>query len=43
MVKSMNCGIVVSEFELHLYYYSHFRTNTPGKIMNLRILPAMVK
>ena len=33
--------IVVSEFEFHSRYYVHFRTNTLGKGMNLRILPAM--
>ena len=28
MVKAMNCGIVVSKFELQSCYYIHFRTNT---------------
>ena len=32
--------IVVSEFELLLCYYVHFRTNTLGKIMNIFIHPA---
>ena len=41
MVKAMDCGIVVSEFELQSRYYVHFRTNTPGKGMNPLILPAM--
>ena len=27
MVKAMDCKIVVSEFELQLRYYVHFRTN----------------
>ena len=31
MVKAMDCGIVVSEFELQSCYYTHFRTNTLGK------------
>ena len=34
-------GIVVSEFELQVHYYDHFRTNTPGKGMNPLILPAI--
>ena len=36
MVKAMDCGIVVSEFELHSRYYVHFRANTEsiGKGMN---------
>ena len=41
MVKTMNCGIVVSDFELQSRYYVHFRTNTLGKGMNSLILPAM--
>ena len=39
----MDCGIVVSEFELQSRYYVHFRTNTLGKSMNPLILPAMGK
>ena len=31
MVKVLNFGIVVSEFELQSRYYVHFRANTPGK------------
>ena len=31
MVKAMDCGIVVSEFELKTCYYVHFRANTLGK------------
>ena len=41
MVKAMDCGIVVSEFELQLHYYVHFWANTLGKGMNPLILPAM--
>ena len=28
MVKAMDCEIVVSDFELQLRYYVHFRANT---------------
>ena len=41
MVKAMDCGIVVSEFELQLRYYVHFQANTLGKGMNPFFLPAM--
>ena len=41
MVKALDCGIVVSEFELQLHYYVHFRTNTHGKDMKPLILQAM--
>ena len=41
MVKAMDCGIVVSEFELQSSYYVYFRANTLGKGMNPLILPAM--
>ena len=41
MVKAMECGIVVSEFELQSGYCVHFRANTLGKGMNPLILPAM--
>ncbi len=41
MVKAMDCGIVVSEFELQSCYYVHFRINTLGNGMNPLILPAM--
>ena len=41
MVKAMDCGIVVREFELRSRYYVHFRTL--GKGMNPLILPAMGK
>ena len=36
MVKAMDCGIVVSEFELQSCYYVHFRAG-----MDPLILPAM--
>ena len=38
MVKAMEAGIVVSEFELQSRYYVHIRTNTPGRGMNPLIL-----
>ena len=41
MVKSMDFGIVVFEFEIQSCYYVHFQTNTHGKGMNPLILPAM--
>ena len=41
MVKTMDCEIVVSEFELQLRYYVHFRANTLGKGMNPFMFPAM--
>ena len=41
MAKSLDCGIVVSEFALQSRYYVHFRTNTLGKGMNPLILPSM--
>ena len=28
MVKVLDCGILVSEFELQLRYYVHFHTNS---------------
>ena len=40
-LKRMDCGIVVSELELYLGYYVHFRANILGKGMNPLILPAM--
>ena len=39
MVKTLECGILVSKFELHLRNYNHFQTNTLG--MNPHILLAM--
>ena len=41
MVKVLDCGIVVCEFELQSRYYVHFRTNTLGKGMYPLILPEM--
>ena len=38
MVKVMDCDLKVIELKLHLYYYIHFQTNTPGKDMNPLIL-----
>ena len=34
MVKALDCGIVVSEFELPSHYYIHLQTNTLGEGMN---------
>ena len=42
MIKALDCGIVVREFELQLRYYIHFRTNTLGKGMNPFILPPII-
>ena len=41
MVKTMDCEIVVSEFEHQSRYYVNFRANTLGKVMNPLILPVM--
>ena len=41
MVKVLNGGIVVREFELQSRSYVHFQTNTFGKGMKPLILPAM--
>ena len=41
IVKAMDYGIVVSEFEFQSLYNVHFQANTPGKSMNPIILPAM--
>ena len=41
MIKAMDCGIVVSEFELQSLYYVHFWINTLGKGMNPLILQGM--
>ena len=41
MVKAMDYGILVSEFELHSRYYVHFRINSLGKDMIHLILLAM--
>ena len=42
MVKAMDCGIVINEFEFQSHYYVHFQVNTLGKGMNPLILPSMV-
>ena len=41
MVKAMDYGIIVSEFELQSRYYVHFRANSLMKGMNPLFLPAM--
>ena len=41
MVKALNLGILVSEFELQSRYYVHFRRNTLEKGMNPLNPPAM--
>ena len=41
MVKTMDCGIVVSEFVLQSRNYLHFRANILGKGMKPLILPAI--
>ena len=41
IVKAMDSGIIVSEFELQSRYYIYFRANTFGKGMNPLILPTM--
>ena len=41
MVKVMDCGIVISEFELQSRYNINFRTNTHGKGMKPLNLPAI--
>ena len=42
MVKAMDFGIVVYEFEIQSRYYIPFRTNTLGKDINPLIIPAIV-
>ena len=39
VVKAMDYGIVISEFEIQSRYCVHFRTNTLGKDLNTLILP----
>ena len=41
ILKVLDCGIVVSEFEFQKRYYVYFRTNTLGKGMNPVSLLAM--
>ena len=40
MFKALDCGIGVSQFELHSRNYIHFQTNTQGKGMKSLILQA---
>ena len=37
MVKAMDCGIIVSEFELQSYYLVHFLINTPSSQLWLKL------
>ena len=39
VANAPDCDIVVNEFELQLYCYVPFQTNTLGKGMNLLIQP----
>ena len=41
IVKALDCGIVVNEFELQSRDNVHFKTNSLGKGMKPLILPAM--
>ena len=41
MVKALDSGIIVREFELQPCNYVHFRTNTLGKSMNPFISPSI--
>ena len=41
MVKALDCGIVVREFELQSRYHVQFRTNNFRKGMKPSILPVM--
>ena len=41
MVDELDCGMVVSQFELQSRDYVHFRTDTLGKGMNPLNHPAM--
>ena len=40
MVKALDCGIVVCEFDLDSPYYAHFQTHTIRKMINFLIVPA---
>ena len=42
MVKTLDCRLVVSEFELQLRFHVYYRTNALGKGMNPLILLAML-
>ena len=39
VVNVLDCNIIVSKFEIQLYYYVHFQINTLRKCLNLLILP----
>ena len=41
MVKALDCGFIVCEFELQSHYHIHFHTNNIVKGMNPLILSAM--
>ena len=41
MVKLVDCGLVVSEFELQLSYYVYFRINPIGKGIHPLIPPGI--
>ena len=41
MGKVLDCGIVVSEFEPQLRYYTHFQLNIFGKGIKPSYSPAM--
>ena len=43
VANELDCDFLVSEFELLLFYYLHFWTNTCWKGMNLIISPGMDK
>ena len=43
MVKTMDGGIVESEFEIQSRYYVHFQTHILGKVMNPLITQLLVK
>ena len=41
MSKVLNFGFEVSDVDLQLHYYIHFRNDNPGKSMNPHITLAM--
>ena len=42
IVKLLDCGHRVTEFELQYRYYVHVRTNTFGKFIELPYFPSLV-
>ena len=40
--KSPQHDIVITEFELQLFYLAHFRTNSPGKTYNTPCIPPVM-